>query len=99
MAVCCCKDSAQLVKQPRILNGNDSLGGEVLYQLDLFVREWPDLLAHNVDQADQLIISQHRYTERSAESTKFNSVYDRWMMFEVGLQLSEVGDMDDLLCN
>ena len=41
VAVCCCSDStvAQLVEQPRILDGDDGLGGEVLHELDLFVGE------------------------------------------------------------
>ena len=36
---------AQLVEQPRVLDGDDGLGGEVLYQLDLLVGERPHLLA------------------------------------------------------
>ena len=36
---------AQLGEQPRILDGDDGLGGEVLNQLDLFVAEGPDFLA------------------------------------------------------
>ena len=30
---------AQLVEQPRVLDGDDGLGGEVLHQLDLLVGE------------------------------------------------------------
>ena len=36
---------AQLVEQPRVLDGDDGLSGEVLDQLDLLVGERPDLLA------------------------------------------------------
>ena len=36
---------AQLVEQPRVLDGDDRLGGEVLHQFDLLVGEWPHLLA------------------------------------------------------
>ena len=36
---------AQFVEQPRVLDGDDGLGGEVLHQLDLFVGEWSNLLA------------------------------------------------------
>ena len=35
---------AQLVEQPRVLDGDDGLGGEVLDQLDLLVGEGTDLL-------------------------------------------------------
>ena len=42
VAVCCSsledrRCAAQLVEQPRVLDGDDGLGGEVLHQLDLLV--------------------------------------------------------------
>ena len=50
VAVCCSSDSAeivgalaQFVEQPRVLDGDDGLGGEVLHQLDLLVGERPHL--------------------------------------------------------
>ena len=36
---------AQLGKQPRILDGDDGLGGEVLDQRDLLVSKWTNFLA------------------------------------------------------
>jgi hypothetical protein len=36
---------AQLVKQPRVFDGDDSLVGEILDHFDLLVGEWPHLLA------------------------------------------------------
>ena len=45
VAVCCCSRFAQFVEQPRVLDGDDGLGGEILDQLDLLFGEWPDLLA------------------------------------------------------
>ena len=35
---------AQLVEQPRVLDGDDGLGSEVLYQSYLFIGERPNLL-------------------------------------------------------
>src|SRR4029078_6220726 len=35
----------QLVEQPRILNCNNGLGGEILHQIDLLVAEGTDFLA------------------------------------------------------
>ena len=55
VAVCCCKRFAQFVEQPRVLDGDDGLGGEVREQLDLLVSERADLLAIDVDRADQLV--------------------------------------------
>ena len=49
VAVCCSSASessrcaAQLVEQPRVLDGDHGLGGEVLHQLDLLVGERPRL--------------------------------------------------------
>ena len=55
VAVCCSSDFAQivralaqLVEQPRVLDGDDGLSGEVLDQLDLLVSEWLHSLGENV---------------------------------------------------
>ena len=46
VAVCSLQaDSTQLVEQPRVLDGDHGLGGEVLNQLDLLIGERPHLLA------------------------------------------------------
>ena len=63
VAVCCCRRFAQLVEQPRVLDRDDGLGGEVLNQLDLLVGERPDLLAVDGDRADQLVILEHRHRQ------------------------------------
>ena len=39
----------QFVEQPRVLDGDDGLGGEVLHQRDLLVGEWPNFLAVDRD--------------------------------------------------
>ena len=49
VAVCCSSDCdrllAQFVEQPRVLDGDDRLGGEVLDQFDLLVGERANFLA------------------------------------------------------
>ena len=47
VAVCCWRRFAQLVEQPRVLDGDDRLRSEVLDQLDLLIGEWPHFLAIN----------------------------------------------------
>ena len=72
VAVCCSSEFAQLVEQPRVLDGDDGLGGEVLDQLDLLVGERANLLAVDGDRADQLVLLEHRHGEtvrRRASST------------------------------
>ena len=45
---------AQFVEQPRVLDGDDSLRGEVLNQLDLVVGEGTNVLAVNDKRPDQI---------------------------------------------
>src|SRR5215469_16484317 len=47
---------AQFVEQPRVLDGDDRLGGEVLDQRDLLVGKRPHFLAVDADGPDQLIL-------------------------------------------
>ena len=48
---------AQLTEQARVLDCDYRLGSKILYQIDLFVREWTDLLAVDIDHAKQCFIS------------------------------------------
>ena len=52
VAVCCSSNFgevggalAQFVEQPRVLDGDDGLGGEILYQFDLLVSKGTNFLA------------------------------------------------------
>ena len=72
VAVCCCEKFAQLIEQPRVLDGDDGLGGEVLDQLDLLVGEWPHLLTVDADRADQLAVFEHRHGHKSARTRDFD---------------------------
>ena len=45
----------QFVEQPRVLDGDDRLRGEVRQKLDLLFGEGTDFLAINGDGADQLV--------------------------------------------
>src|SRR5947209_2696366 len=46
------KRFAQLAEQPRVLDGDDGLSGEVSNQLDLLIRERPHLLTEDGDEPD-----------------------------------------------
>ena len=50
---------AQLVEQPRVLDGDDGLAGESLQHCDLFVGERPGHKPHDAEQADRLIAAHH----------------------------------------
>ena len=53
----------QLIEQPRILDGDDGLGGEAGNQGDLLFGEGLDTRPPNHDDADDLVFPQHRYGE------------------------------------
>src|SRR6516162_10398843 len=82
---------AQLVKQSRVLDGDDSLRGEVLDQLDLFLGEWPHLGAVDEESADQLVRFEHR--NRNARSR--TAISDRRTLLLFG---RPVHNMDYLFC-
>ena len=68
---------AQFVEQPRVLDGDDGLGGEVLDQLDLLVGERTNLLAVDGDRADQLVLLEHRHGENGPHAAEFDGSDDR----------------------
>ena len=96
VAVCCSSDSERslvrwrFVKQPRVLDGNDGLGGEILHQLDLLVGEGPHLLPINDDDANELVFLQHRDGHKCPRASR---------MLRSGLSGLErhVGDVSALL--
>src|SRR5207253_8033264 len=59
---------AQLGEQPRVLNGDDGLRGEVRHQLDLFIGKWQNALAVNRDCADEIVFLEHRNQQQRASS-------------------------------
>ena len=67
---------AQFAEQARILDGYHGLGGEVLYQLNLLVGECANLLAVNGEDADQLIVLEHRNVENSPEASEFDGGHE-----------------------
>ena len=71
MAVCCCERFAQLAKQPRVLDGDDGLSGEVLDQLDLLVRERLNHRPCEHERTNWNTVSQQRDTEIAAVATQF----------------------------
>jgi hypothetical protein len=50
---------AQLVEQPRVLNGDHRLRGEVLKQRYLLVSERPDFHSENLNCADEFVFLEH----------------------------------------
>ena len=57
---------AQLAEQPRILDGDHGLGGEVLQQVDLSIVKWPHLLSINGNDTDQFVFPDHWHPNQTA---------------------------------
>src|SRR3974390_1080799 len=89
---------AQFVEQPRVLDGDHGLGGEILQQLDLLVGEGAHLLAVDGDGADQFVFLEHWYGENGASTSLLDQANRPRLAFDVALLHPEVGNVLQLLC-
>src|SRR6516164_11827815 len=92
------KRLAQFVEQPRVLDGDDGLGGKVLYERDLLVSERPNLFAIDANHADKSILFKHRHTERRSNTTEFDGSDNAWIPVGIRLHRCDVGYLNCLLC-
>ena len=53
----------QFIEQPRVLDGDDGLGGEVRQQCNLLICEGANLLAVDGDGSYQHVFLEHRHTK------------------------------------
>src|SRR5262245_39680067 len=82
----------QLIEQPRVLDGDDGLSGEILHQLDLLVGEQADILAIDGNSANQIIHLEHRHQDERACPRE---LYQRGICMWIFCR--NVGNVDDLL--
>ena len=94
VAVCCCSEFAQFVEQPRVLDGDNSLGGEVLHQRDLFVGEGPNFLAGKMNDADKFVVLQHRNDQKRARARQVRQMRRCSVAFSIGRVCAEIGDVN-----
>jgi hypothetical protein len=88
---------AQLVEQAGVLDCDDGLGGEMRQQLDLFIAERSNLLAVDNDSTNQLFFLEHWHRKKRPRAGNFDDRYKRWLAFNVGVLVSEIGDVLHLL--
>src|SRR6516162_5191912 len=88
---------AKLVQQPRVLDGDDGLGGEVLDQLNLLFGERPHFLAEDVDDSNQLVVFEHRHADRRADAAELDPSDSCGIAFGISLGRCKVGEMGRLL--
>src|SRR5262249_47779368 len=85
------------IEQSRVLDGDDGLGSEVLYQLNLLVGEWADFLAIDRNSADQFIVFEHWHHENGASAAHVDDGLNGRMTFEVSGRRAEVFNLYQLL--
>ena len=63
---------AQFVEQPRVLDGDDGLRGEILDQFDLLVGEGTNFLTVKRERTNQLVLLQHRNSQKRPYTPEFD---------------------------
>ena len=96
VAVCCCSDFAQLVEQPRVLDSNDGLRGEVSQQVDLLVGERTDFLAVDDQRTNCIFVPEQRGKNHSAGTPKLDEVFGARVVRQK-CRILHVIDMENLL--
>src|SRR5262249_4723083 len=84
---------AQLVEQPRVLNGDDRLAGEVGDQFDLLFGEGTHLLSQDINRADQLVLLEHRNGKHASIARDLDRVEDKRVALDVGLRRPNICHM------
>ena len=77
----------QFVEQPRVLDGDDGLGGEVLDQLDLLVGEGTNFLAVQDERADQFVLLSALGQPRMSVRPQFDGCHCCRIAFRCNLRL------------
>src|SRR5262249_17543783 len=91
----------QFVEQAHVLDGDDSLRGEILNQIYLLIVEGSDLLTIDGDDSNEFIVLEHRDIEKGPIAAELNGGDAQRIAFDVGLFRPDVGNLDYLLglCN
>src|SRR5262245_31777510 len=83
----------QFVEEPRVLDGDDGLCGEVLDQLDLFVGKWPHLGPIDGNRPEEFAFFHHW---NDYQAPKLSSVYLHLprFIFEISWLLAHIDDVN-----
>jgi hypothetical protein len=89
---------AQLLEQAGIFDGNDSLTGKALNQLDLLFGKGANLLPVNADDADQFVFPKHRHGDECANPREIGKGSNGWIAFQIWLGHSQIVGVHHVLC-
>src|SRR5260370_24271140 len=86
---------AEVAEKPRVLDGDDGLGGKVLQQRNLRVAKRPNLLAVDEKAANQLVLLKHGNAKQrpgASVDRKLRSVEPRWSVKKARFR-EHIGDV------
>src|SRR6266403_5448814 len=86
----------QFTEQPRVLDGDNGLPGEIAQQLDLLVGERADLLSIGRDHADEFSVLKHGDDGDRANSSYLDKRNDCGVTLQVSRAGTEIRDVDRL---
>src|SRR5262245_6018486 len=82
------KRFTQLIEQPRVLDGDYGLCGEVLHQFNLFIGEGAYLCAIDEKGTKQFIVLEHRHRDGGSRT----AVSERGAGFWIGCPIDDIYD-------
>ena len=90
---------ARFSDEPRVLDRDDRLHGEVLQQRDLLFCEGADLLPVNREVAEHHLIFKQRHAKRTSRTTEIDDRASVWLACSIGLRIRHIDDVyDPLTC-
>ncbi len=87
----------QFTEQPRVLDGDNGLRGEIHKEIYLLAGKGSDFLTVNYDGADEFVVLQHRYQEMNSCPGKVDKLHKIGIARFVSLLFLDIGDMEHLL--
>src|SRR5262249_59470956 len=82
--------------QARVLDRDDGLRGKILDQIYLLIVEGSDLLAVHANGTDQLVLLDHRHSNKGPRTSRIDEPNDIAVALDIGLIGREVGNVEDL---
>src|ERR1700732_725014 len=86
---------AQFAQQPRVLDRDNRLRGEVLQQRDLLVRKRPHFLPKDIDEADNRPVLAHRHIQAGPRTAEIDQGTANWVSYTVRFVVSRIGSVDE----
>src|SRR5262245_50485610 len=80
----------EIIDQPRVLDGDDGLGGEISEQIDLLFAEGAHFLAINAERTNQLTLLQHRDSQHRAGTGKVSKTDHNAIAVKISLTGSNI---------